>query len=230
MPKDIQITDNSKASLNVESETLIPIQQYSSAMKLQRSANCYFQKFIKFPRIAIFHSYAEYLHAALLEANPLITSFVPQPFRLLVQNRRYIPDCYFVYKSKRYVVELKPRGKFDKKLRKPLKKYFRQHGYNFKVVSNELVRRNEVLALNWHQIVKALLSAEMICTENAELKILDELSIKGPMELGRIIKVGNRLDDYKNEIGVYRLAHKGLVKMELDYSKINYSSLVELCI
>ena len=215
--------------IDIKSESLTPIQQHSSAKKLNRATDYYLQKFIKFPQIAIFHSYPEYLHAALLEGNPLITSFVPQPFRLLVQNRRYVPDCFYVYRTKRYVIELKPEGKFDNKLKKPLKAYFKQQGFNFKVLTNESILKKETLALNWHHIVKTLLSAEMVNTDTEELKIMDQLSVEGETEFGHLIKIGDRLANKKLEIAVFRLAHKGQIAIDLKDRKINYSTMVTLC-
>ncbi|MFC3194302.1 hypothetical protein ACFODZ_08630 [Marinicella sediminis] len=224
-----QFAQNFFSDVRIESESLTPIQQHSSAKKLNRATDYYLQRFIKFPQIAIFHSYPEYLHAALLEGNPLITSFVPQPFRLLVQNRRYVPDCFYVFRTKRYVIELKPEGKFDTKLKKPLKGYFKQQGFNFKVLTNESILKKETLALNWHHIVKTLLSAEMINTDTEELKIMDQLSVEGETEFGLLIKIGDRLANQKLEIAVFRLAHRGQIALDLKDRKINYSTMVALC-
>ncbi len=216
--------------VNKNNIELLPRQQIETAKKLQVCANSFFQKFIKFPYIAIFHSYAELLHAALLESDSRVSSFVPQPLRLLIQNRRYIPDCFYVHKSKRYVVEIKPVGKFEEKFEIPLKAFMSSHGMKFKVVTNESIMEQERLALNWLHIIRTLINAELIQTDEEEMLLVERLSIEGVLEIGDVISIGNRLMDCKNEISLFRLAHMGKVKLHFDDKNIQFSTGVSLCI
>jgi hypothetical protein len=116
---------------------LIPIQQTKIANRLKVGSNFYLQKFIKFPAVGIFHSQSELLFAALLEGNPSVDSFTPQPFLVWVKGKRYIPDFYYVKDNQSFVIELKPKGKFDEEKRKLCEELFLQHDMNFKVIANE---------------------------------------------------------------------------------------------
>ena len=51
----------------VVTDNLEPLQQRSSP-DILLSADCYQQVLIKYPRLAVFHSYAEFIHALHLES------------------------------------------------------------------------------------------------------------------------------------------------------------------
>ncbi len=223
------LAGNIGTSRLVKTESFIPHQQ-ESAKKLLRSADCYQQKFIKFPHIGIFHSYAEFIHAALLESDPEVSMFVPQPFLLHIGNRRYIPDCYFVKSGQRIVLELKPRGDFKDELRIPLQAFFEQEQMIFGVVSNENVLEQEILALNWLKIIRVLISAKKEDTSHEEFNLLNRLFEIQELELGDIVFVGDRIGQRKTEIALFRLAHKGKIKLDITDSQLGYSTKATLCI
>ena len=131
---------------NVVADSLVAQQQSKSALKLLRSADCYLQRFIKFPGTGIFHS-------AILESSPSVTSFVPQALSLRVGNRRYVPDSYVLEDGKRIIVEIKPGGKFKDELKVPLVEFFSFHNMTFKVLSNEEILANETLGLKTGSIL-----------------------------------------------------------------------------
>ncbi|MBT8141798.1 MAG: hypothetical protein KJO88_05495 [Gammaproteobacteria bacterium] len=221
---------NNLRNFNNSFNQLIPKQQTSVAKKILRSADCYQQKFIKYPRIGIFHSYAELLHSALLEGNPRVSTLVPQPFKLRHERRVYIPDCFYIEGEQRYVIELKPQGKFKKELRIALEEYFKVEGMEFKVIANEAIMEQEILALNWLHIIRTLLGAAQDECKTEELKLLDRLSAQGEMEIGDVIYMGDRIGQRKSEIAMYRLAHRGKIVLGLSDNMISSKSSIKLCI
>lgn len=223
------LTENLSSIASVRTESLLPKQQ-KAARKILRSADCYQQKFIKFPHIGIFHSYAELLYAALLESDKDVSVFVPQPFLLYIGNRQYIPDCYFVKFGQRKIIEIKPNGEMKDELRIPLEEYFSQERINFDVISNEEILTKERLALNWLKIIRILISATHENTFDEEVKIQNQLIENSELELGDVIFIGDRIGQRKTEIAIFRLAHKGKLKLDLSDSVLNYYTRVTLCI
>lgn len=209
----------------------VPIQQTRIAKKILRSADTYQQSFIKFTKeIGIFHCYQELLHAALLESDPEVTSFTPQPYSLYVGQRRYIPDCFYVKSGKKYVVEIKPRGEFKDELKIPLEEYFSFHNISFKVISNEDILKQENKALNWLQIIRTLKSSELEDTVKAEYKIYDDVITYDEQTLGDILITGDRINYREREIALFRLLHRGMLKIDYKNKDINYETKVKLCI
>lgn len=79
--------------------SLIPNQQ-PTPLKLTKSADYYEQHCVKYPHRACFHSYSEFIHALLLEADSDVTAFVPQPYCLRIGRKLYTPDVYIVRKGR----------------------------------------------------------------------------------------------------------------------------------
>jgi len=137
---------------------MIPAQQ-PTHLKLTKRTDYYEQRCIKFPDRGCFHCYAEFIHALLLEADAAVTSFVPQPYQMIVNRRPYIPDVYFVRDSHIQVLELKPRGEFEPDKEQPLRAFFDQYGIGIDVLANETVLEQDRLALNWLPLVQVMAQA-----------------------------------------------------------------------
>jgi hypothetical protein len=221
--------EKTSAYYKVKTDSLIAVQQTKSASKILRSADVYQQRFLKFKNIGIFHSYAEYIHAALLEANTNVSTFVPQPYKFMVGNRRYIPDCYDQISGENVVIEIKPRGEFKDELRLPLSEYLRFHNMEFKVISNESILEQETLGLNWIQIIQTLLSAQFEDTEIEESLIWQKVMLDHELTIGDIVDSGNRIEKRHREVALFRLAHRGNVSLRLDKRPINFETEVALC-
>ena len=212
----------------VKADTLEPCQQVTS--RGFKTATDFRLKFmLKHPRLSEFHSYAEYLHAGLLEGDPHVISYTPQPYRLFVGNRRYPPDCHVVYDSgSRKIFELKPGGQFPDELRIPLEHFFAQYGMVFEVISNESVFEREIEAENWLEIVTILYQSRLLSTENAEAELLERLSVKGPCTLGDLIDPGDRQNRYYREIALFRLLHRGHLQAALTARPLDWDTEVAL--
>lgn len=212
---------------SVVAQSLVPC-QVPTRKKLRVATDCHEQRFVKFPFVATLHSYSEFLYAGLLESDPKVTSFVPQPFRLRIGRRKYIPDFYVVSGLHRIVIEMKPRGEFDSALSTPLEAFFNFHGMKFSIVSNESVLKREREALTWLDITRRLASADDIDTGALEFKLYDQIQIEGDVELGDIIDEVDRAGSYPKEIALLRLLHRGKLQADLT-SPLQYDTVLRPC-
>lgn len=205
-------------------------QKTKSAFRVRKSSDCYFQKGLKFPFVGHFHSLSELLHYGISEGNPSISHFTPQPRPLRIDGKNYFPDCSYVKDGKYVVVEIKPRGEFTNSKAGPITSYLEDLGATFKVVSNESIQDKSILAKNWLQIVRVLVSAQYETTNGEEEDIFDEIKRGGILTLGDIIERGNRIDKRGKEIALYRLAHQGVASLVLSDRPLSYETEVTLCI
>ena len=185
---------------------------------------------LKHPRLSHFHSRAEYLHAGLLEGDPDVISYVPQPFLLRVGARRYTPDCYVVRRGAgREVLELKPGGQMDAALQDPLTAFFARKGMTFRVVSNESVFEQQQLAENWLLIVNVLHQARWVDTDTMETRVLEQVWQLDRCQLGDLVDAGDRDRTYYQEIALLRLLHRGRLTAPLDSAPLEFNTEITLC-
>ncbi|NKI17981.1 hypothetical protein HCU74_11255 [Spongiibacter sp. KMU-166] len=226
-PSDFRAIDTPAHHRSVVAESLVPC-QVPTPKKLRVATDCYEQHFVKFPFVATLHSYSEYLYAGLLEGDPKVGSFVPQPFRLRVGRRKYIPDFYVVSGQHRIVIELKARGEFDRALRVPLEAFFDFYGMKFSIISNDTALTREREALTWLDITRRLASAGDIDTGALEYKLYDQIQMGGNIEFGDIIDEGDRAGSYTKEIALLRLLHRGKLQADLT-TPLQYDTVLRSC-
>jgi hypothetical protein len=216
-------------AVRIESGHTLIAQQQPTSVAFLRSADIYEQHFLKFPAVAICHSYPELLHLALLEGEVIVTSYVPQPFSLRVSGRRYVPDCYVVRDGQRYVLELKPRAEFDEALRRPLEAFFALHGMRFEVVANEAMLARETEALNWLWIVRTLVAAAAFDTASRERAVWERVWAEPEICIGDLVDAGDRIASFTEEIAIFRLLHRGQLTADLTTRPLDYETGVKLC-
>lgn len=221
-------SDSYQLANKVHASLLIPQQQITS-IGFQRKCDFYQQCLIKHHGRSDFHSRAEYLHAGLLEGNPNVLCFVPQPFKLTINGCRYTPDCYVVEGSIRKVLELKSKGIFDDAKRKPLEQFFSLKRMQFEVISNESIYEREIEAENWLEIVKTLYRARDWDTQQAEIFVLDFCNQYTECALGDIIDSGDRETSFSKELALLRLMHRGLLHADLSFVPMDYDTGIKLC-
>ncbi len=217
-------------SERVHANDLVP-HQHSTQLNFKRATDFRVCCFIKHPGLSEFHSLSEYLHAGLLEADPTVTAFVPQPFQLTIRGRRYKPDCYVVRGGERLVLEIKPRGEFADDKRLPLEQFFDLNGMKFKVISNESILDRRQEAENWIDIIHTLHQARSIDTKRAELDVIDMFYQAGEegCRLDEVIEPGDREMTYESEVSVFRLLHRGKIKADLSSCPIDFNTRFTLC-
>lgn len=201
-------------AVRVKAESLQPIQQ-STPVKLLRGADCYLQRGLKFPSCGIFHSYAELLHACLLEADPTVSAYVPQPFRFRIGKRLYTPDCYVVRAGNAYVFELKPRGEFDPALTTALTEFLAFHAMEFGVLANEAFYAREIEATNYLRILQVLVTARDIQTLEQERELHARFVIAETIPLNQITEQAECGNLSRIEIALFRLLFSGKLKADL---------------
>lgn len=208
---------------DVRTDSLVPVEQPSSRDILV-SADTYQQRFLKYPHRGTFHSYAEYLHAILLESHRAVTSFVPQPFKLYIRNRRYIPDCYVVENGERKVIELKGSAEKTPLPLAVITHFFALQGLRFEVIDNQTVLQHEREARHWLRLIQALVVAERYAcdTRRLERDILAQC-MESPCCVADVLTPGRR-DQWPREIALYRLLHRHWLETDLKMRYLNYDS------
>ncbi|MCG7979574.1 MAG: hypothetical protein N0E58_15770 [Candidatus Thiodiazotropha endolucinida] len=184
---------------------------------------------IKYKGVANFHSLAEYYHAALLEGDPLVKAYVPQPFCLGYGKKTYIPDIYYERDDKRYVGELKPRAEFDEALHQALDNFFRPRGINFVVIDNECVYERAIAAQNWLTVVRWLLTYPDIDTEQARLSVLQQVLEAGELAYGQIVDLGDRTSSLAQECAVHQLLHAGELTTDFEEQFFGLNTVLRPC-
>ncbi len=214
----------------VKTDTLTPY-QHNTRPNFKTAVDFRVQHMLKHPYLSEFHSRAEHLNAGLLEGDPTVRSYVPQPFRVWIGKRRYTADCYVAREqSPPEVWELKPRGEFPDEKRIPLEQFFAQHGMQFDVISNESVYEREIEAENWLEIVRNLHIARDLETTDAEQRVMEHLMTIDSGTLDDFIDPGDRERTYYAEIALFRLLHRGVLQANLVDRPLDFDTEVQLCV
>lgn len=213
----------------VGADTLEPHQQ-PTPRRLKTAADFRLQWMQKHPHLSEFHSRAEHLHAGLLEGEPAVHAYVPQPFRLRLRGKPYTPDCYVAATDgPRRVIELKPEAAMPADQQAPLTHFFAQYGMLFEVIANEAVFAREIEADNWLVIVRVLHQARDFTATEAEYEVLEHLYATGPATVGDLLDPGDRERTYPREIALLRLLHRGQLTAELTERPLDYDTGVRRC-
>lgn len=213
----------------VSTETLTPCQRYTLP-NFKTATDFYQVHLLKHPGLSEFHSFAELLHAGLLEGDPHVINYVPQPFMLWLGKRRYTPDCYVARDNgPREVLELKPRGEFPEAKRDALTQFLEQHAMVFKVVSNESVYERRLEAENWLEIVRNLYLARDLDTIQAEQQVMEHVRLAGECPFGVLVDTGDRESSYSDEIAVMRLLHHGQLTANLSDRPFDLDTVLSRC-
>ncbi len=214
-----------------DAPSLAPCQQPTS-LKLLKAADTYQQVCVKYPGLAVFHSYAEYIHALWLESLSTVSAFVPQPFLLYCDHRRYIPDCYVVKDHEIVVLELKAGGNMEWPDPGLVRAFLALEHMNFEVIANDDVLIHEQEALRWRPIIQALAVANhyQVDTTTAEIDLLQLFSNDREYQVGDLLSPLNREERSDHEIALFRLIHKHRLVVDLSHHQLDYDTPVTLCI
>jgi hypothetical protein len=214
----------------VKTDSLMPAQQPSS-QKILTAADTYQQRLLKYPLRATFHSYAEFIHALWLESRADVRSFVPQPFLLWVNGRRYIPDCYVVLDTGPEVVELKAGGTMVNPPPELVRRFFEWENLAFEVLDNAEVLTHEAEALHWLRLIQVLVVAAHyhVDTRAEETTLLQVCAERGPQTLGNLISPRRHAQQYPWEVALYRLLHQHRLATDLVTRPLDYDAEIRLC-
>lgn len=210
---------------HIHTRSLTPCQQ-TTTRDFRTATDFRIAQMLKHAPPSEFHSLAEYFHAALLEGDPTVSRFVPQPFVLNIGKEHYKPDCYVVRDHRVEVVELKPRAKFNPQKRKALEAFFRDHHMRFSVVANESVLARRIEACNWLTIVQMLVLHRDLDTQIYEQAILDQVFRAGGGRIGDWVLAKDRSSTRAQEIALFRLLHQGKLNADLTDHRLSFETEV----
>jgi len=220
-----------EALAQVSADTLVPSQQPTPRGLLQK-ADCYQQRFLKYPGIAVCHSYAEFIHLIYLEMDTGVSAFVPQPFKLLVRGYRkpYIPDCFVVRCGQPQVIEIKAGGSLAQAFNYQVATFLQWHDMPFSVVSNEAILAHEQEALHWLPIIQLLACAQVmgIDTQAQEYRLLEKALSAERLQVSDLLNAGLRGEQWLDEIALHRLIYTHKFKVDLHQAALNWQSEVLL--
>lgn len=212
----------------VSSDSPIPSQKVAK-INVIRSSDFYFLHCLKFNDVAEFHCYEEFIYGLLLESDNSVSSFVPHPFNLAVNNRAYIPSFYVVRNNHREVIELNSSGHVDETFNRAVSSFFSKENISFKVISKESVLDRERLALHWLPLIQVMVTADQygIYTEEIESNFLQKIINGSAITIGDLIEPGLRDEQSRDEIALYRLIHSNKVQVNLNNSPIDFDTEVK---
>ena len=215
---------------DVRADSLMPAEQPTSP-KLLVSADTYQQRLLKYPHRATFHSYAEFIHALLLEARADVRSFVPQPFVVWFRGRRYIPDCFVLEHTGAVVVELKAKGVMREPPPEVVQRFFDYEKMSFRILANEEILAREAEALHWLRLIQVLVVANQygVDTRNEELELLQQCTCLQTPCVGDLISPRRHGQLSQLEIALYRLLHQHRLEADLATRALDYDSELRLC-
>lgn len=195
-------------------ESLAPKQQYEWAKNIAVQTRCFFQVFIKFAYLGIFHSYAELLHAVRLESNPNVSYFTPQPINIYIDGCRYVPDCFHVENGRQIITEIKSSPSANVKNRSAIEEKLNQSDIDFRVIDNASILKDERELLNWLHIIRCLVLNKHLSTVEQEDHILELNSYKGDLQLFDLLNHDDDRQEFLFQLACMRLLydHKLVLK------------------
>lgn len=205
--------------------------QHPTRRGFKTKIDCYMSRLVKFPEeVALAHCPYEAWFWGVLEGDPDVRYMVPQPYRFYIGTKRYTPDLYFERNGRRFIVEVKSEKDFEnfKERSYCLRDYLKPTVFEFIHITNESIAEREVFARNWLRIVHTLVTSTHINTERAAEIVMDRLH-ENPRQLGDIIDISHRIDECQMEVALFRLAHRGKVKLELENERLCVDTGVSLC-
>ncbi|MBU72500.1 hypothetical protein [Spongiibacter sp.] len=214
----------------VTTDSLVPCQQRSS-LRLATNADVYLRRCLKYPGRGVFHSYPEYLHGILLDVDPDVTSFVPQPYTLKIARTSYTPDVYVVRTGQQAVIELKGKRGLDPLIEASARAFFADYGIHFSVVSNNTVLAREREALNWLPLLQVLACADQtgLDTQSMTSTLLERCRRFPGTTVEELLSPARRPTQYVEEVALYRLLVTHQLSADLVSAPLNYSSVLTAC-
>lgn len=189
-----------------------------------RTKEAYWQRFLKYPRLSLFESRSELLHAALLEGDPAVSAFVPHPFRLRAAARGF-SGCYLRRDGIRVARVIAAHDALSDALQSSLREFFASHRMYFEVISEQAILTRETEARNWLYIVRRLIETNMLDTTARETLLLRRMRSYGEKTLVELI--GNPIRT-RDEIALFRLLHRGALRARLDREPLNANTRLDL--
>ena len=211
----------------VKIESITPKQQYDYAKRIAVQTHSFFQVFIKFQYLAIFHSYAELLHAARLESNPDVSTFTPQPVNIYVNDQRYVPDCFHIENGKQIITEIKKSPESRVKNRAAIEEKLNESDIAFRVIDNHSVLKDERELLNWLQIVRSLTLNKHLSTEEQENLIIEYKECNKEFQIFDLVIQDDTRQSFLYELAFIRLLYKHQLTMKDPQQRLNLGSWVQ---
>lgn len=216
-----------EALAQVSADSLVPSQQ-PTPRGLMQQMDCYQQRFLKYPGLVVCHCYAEFVYYILLEMDPEVSSFVPQPFKLHIQGwrRPHIPDCYVVRKGQPQVVEVKAPGDMDAPWLKAVAAYLHWYDLPYSVICNDTVLAYEQEALNWLPVIQTLVVAEQagLETQALEYELLERAHTLAAPTVSDLLNPGLRLEQSEEGIALYRLIYHHKIDVDLKTTPLDWQT------
>lgn len=209
--------------------------QHMSAQRFKMSVNWYQQQFHKHKELSLFHSVWELYFATLLEADPQVRGFVPQPFAFRIGKRRYTPDFYVERLGQIQLVEIKRDKELDESghwtnhyIVNAMTDYCDSQGWSFQVVANSWVKKQQKIVERWLPIIRCLQHHKELLTDQQESYVLNFLSEQQDCAISDLIDPFDREFNLLIEIAVYRLAIAGQISLNLKHEALSSEARVRL--
>ncbi|NVJ65920.1 MAG: hypothetical protein HWE16_05475 [Gammaproteobacteria bacterium] len=219
------------SALKVHPESMVAKAQ-PTARDLKVKVNYFQQRLLKHSGKSEFHSLHELYYAVLLESDPEVIQYTPQPYRFRIGQMRYTPDFEVHRASGVELVELKTdrelddKGQWDTPKARAMDAFCQARGWRFVVVANSWVKQRQALAQRWLPIVRVLARQQACATDPQEQSMLQRLARKPYHVFQDLVDLSDRAWSYLDEIALFRLAHRGVVSLGLSRQPLHPNSRV----
>ncbi|MDX1474266.1 MAG: TnsA endonuclease N-terminal domain-containing protein [Reinekea sp.] len=209
--------------------------QHIAKRGFQKSVNWFEQQFHKHKDVCVFHSLWELYYGVLLEIDPKVTAFVPQPFLFQIGKFRYTPDFHLERQGHIYIVEIKrdqelnEDGQWNRKhITQSMFDYCAVQGWTFKVIANSWLKKQQILVERWLPIIRCLQHHKELITDQQEITLLTQLNAVSHYQLQDVINPMDRKNSLPMEIALYRLALRGQISLDIQHTALSPQSRIML--
>ncbi len=179
--------------------------------------------------VSEFHSENELLYAGILESDPCVVRYVPQPFEIKIPGRDkpYVPDFYISYKNGSGIVaEVTTASHSKGRPKEFMQRRLKAERMEYSLVLTETIWDQETLARNWLFIVQLICSGSATDTSAQEKQIRKALQVEQRLSIFQLLDFLQSSPYHCVLTGLARMLHRNELIADFENSPIGLSTWI----
>lgn len=213
---------------HISTESWIP-EQHIPSLELRKRDDFHCRLCLKYSGEGYFLSKAQSWHAALLESDINISSYVPHPIKFRVGSRYFTPYNYVIKNYKKILIDFISIKDLHSAWIEDLSAVINSKGIVFEFISKESVYERQQLAENWITITNYISMNRHRNTDELEFSIL-HYQLMQPLSFGDLLSDIEPYQRNDYELAIFRLLHRGQITANLNFKVLDYDTEFQLCI